>query len=125
MPEVKLLLCTTDSGDSWRYSPGEFVGAITDWEEITEEELFWLSKNLGKLPEPAYCLHYLLVVKDERTIKYRVESIRKFVEEEKVKQDAEQIKRDESNRKCKETARRNKEEKERKMLEQLSKKYGA
>ncbi len=123
MPNVRLLLFTDSSGDQFRYYSSELAGVITEWEEVTDEELEWLTTHIRKLDAP-YGLHYVLVVEDLATTKYHIESIRQFVEEEKAKKEAEEAKRLERNRKIAETKKRNKEEKERKLLEQLKEKYG-
>jgi L-lactate utilization protein LutC len=123
MPRVRLLLFTNSSGDQFRYYSSELAGVITEWEEVTDEELEWLTTHIRKLEAP-YGLHYVLVVEDLATTKYHIDSIRQFVEEEKTKQEAEENKRKERARKTAETKRKNKEEKERKLLEQLKEKYG-
>lgn len=122
MPKVRLLLFTNSSGDQFRYYSSELAGVVTEWEEVTDEELEWLTSHIRKLEAP-YGLHYVLVVEDLATTKYHIDSIRKFVEEEKAKQVAEETRRQEINKRRQETKRKNKEEKERKLLEQLKGKY--
>lgn len=125
MPEAKILLATDSFDDYSHYYSSQLAGSITDWEEVTEEELGWLRSHLRQLPPPRYSLHYVLVVKDSETLQFRIQSIKQLIEEEKEKQEKERAKREEINRRRQETKRRNKEEKERKLLEELSKKYAS
>jgi hypothetical protein len=124
MPKVRLLLFTNSSGDQFRYFSSELAGVITEWEEVTDEELEWLTTHIRKLEAP-FGLHYVLVVEDLANTKYHIDSIRHFVEEEKTKQEAEEAKKQEINKKRAETKRRNKEAKEKAELERLQKKYGS
>jgi len=124
MQEVRMLLFTNSSGDSWRYYESELAGIVTEWEEITDEELEWLTKYIRELEAP-YGLHYVLVVRDYTSAKYHIDSIRHLIDEEKTRIEAEEIKRKERAIRTAETKRKNKEEKERKMLEQLKAKYAS
>jgi len=123
MREAKILLATNSSGDQFNYYRSELIGGITDWEEVTEEELSWLRQYLPTLKPPLYGFHYILIVKDEQTIQFHLESIRKLVIAEKERQDKEKAKKEEINKRRQETRRKNQEEKERKLLEQLKGKY--
>ena len=120
MRKVKLLLFT--SSDYSRYYSSELVSVVTEWEEVTDEEFLWLNSHVKDLEAPDG-LHYVLVAEDVNNIKYHINSIRQFLEEEKTKQEAEMAKKAKANRKREETKRKNKEEKERKMLEELKEKY--
>jgi hypothetical protein len=123
MPLVRMLLFTNSSGDAWRYYSSELAGIVTEWEEITDDELDWLAKYIRELDAP-YGLHYVLVVQDAATVKYHVDSIRHLIDAEKAKIEAEEAKRKERAAKAAETKRRNLELKERAMLEKLKGKYG-
>jgi hypothetical protein len=123
MPLVRMLLFTNSSGDSWRYYSSELAGIITEWEEITDEELDWLAKYIKELEAP-YGLHYVLVVQDAATVNYHIDSIRHLIDAEKARIEAEEAKRKERAAKAAETKRRNLELKERAMLEKLKGKYG-
>jgi hypothetical protein len=123
MPEAKILLATDSFDDYSHYYSSQLAGSITDWEEVTEEELDWLRSHLRQLPSPRCGLHYVLVVKDSETLQYRIQSIRLLIKEEKEKQEKERARREEINQRRQETKRKNKEEKERKLLEQLKGKY--
>lgn len=123
MPLVRMLLFTNSSGDHWRYYDSELAGIITEWEEITDDELDWLAKYIRELDAP-YGLHYVLVVKDEASVKYHIDSVRHLIDAEKARLEAEETKRKERAARAAETKRRNKEAKERATLEKLKEKYG-
>lgn len=124
MPLVRMFLFTNSSGDQYRYYNSELAGMVTEWEEISDEELSWLIKYIRELEAP-YGLHYVLVIQDEATVNYHFDSIRELIDAEKAKIEAEEEKRKARAAKAAETKKRNLELKERKMLEKLQGKYGS
>ena len=124
MPEAKIVLVNETYNRYYRsYVPTHILDSITDWEEVTEEELSLLRRYISRLPLPGENLSYLLLVKDDKPIHRKINSIRKLIEEEKEKEVKEKRKKEETNRKRQETKRKNQEEKEQKELERLKKKY--
>ena len=120
MPEVKIIL-GTEYVDPWNTTI--ILDSITDWEEISGEELEYLKENIYKISTWPSGLYPTILVKDEIPVSNRIESIREKIKEELNKKKEQAIKNKEAQEKRIATKLRNQEEKERKMLEKLKGKY--
>ena len=127
MPEVKIVLASEAYEEDYGnyYHRAEIKGTISDWEEISEEELTWLRKYIHEIPTPWKFWHYIILVKDDVPVMARLDSIKGFIKDEKKKQEEKRLAKEEINRKRQETKRKRQEEKELKELERLKEKYAS
>jgi hypothetical protein len=121
MPGVKIIL-GTEYIEPWNTTI--LLDSITDWEEISEEELKVLRENIYRITTWPTGLYPTILVKDEVPVSIRIECIKEKIKEEIESRRERERKNKEVQEKRMETKQRNKEEKERKMLEQLKVKYG-
>lgn len=89
MKEVKIVLCQEIGYDDG-YSDTIVRAGITDWEPIEDEDFKLLKSNLYRITSNVcgYDFHARLLVKDEEPVAFRIESIKKALEAEKVRQEA-------------------------------------
>ena len=119
MAHVKLVLSTDYCDD---YHSHEYISqSITDWDEVTEEELIFLVSNYKKLSLWKPYTYPILLIKNSTPVEELLVNIKDLM----AKQLEESKKRKAAVEKAQETKRKNKEEKERKLLEELKGKYGA
>jgi hypothetical protein len=120
MPEVKIIL-GTEYVDPWNTTI--LLDSITDWEEVTDEELEYLQHNLYKITTWPTGLFPTILVKDVVPISIRIESIKNKIKEDLEHKKEKERRNKEAQEKRLATKQKNKEEKERKLLEQLKGKY--
>jgi hypothetical protein len=121
MPEVKIILV---DDTSYSYIDEPFIkDSITDWEEVSIEDLKNLSEYKRYFPKPPNGYTYVIMVKNFLTVKEAFTSIKDMIEKAKIDMEKEKHKKEEINRKRQETKRKRQEEKERKELERLKEKY--
>lgn len=125
--QVKILL-SRDVYDGYDdpYSRSILQDGISDWEEISDEDYNFLRNNLymlSNLYSKEYNLSPILVVKDEKPVLNRIESIKEFIKNE---QRREAERKAEEERKKTEKAKKRMLKKvadERALFEQLKEKF--
>ncbi|MFA5153574.1 MAG: hypothetical protein WC554_13505 [Clostridia bacterium] len=122
MPQVKIIL-GTEYVDPWNTTI--LLDSITDWEEISDDELVFLRENIYRISTWPSGLYPTILVKDELPVSIRIESIREKIKEELSRKREQERKNEEANEKRIATKQKNKEEKEKKILEELKAKYGS
>ena len=87
---VKILLTRDVILDQDDYYSRKIIqDSISDWEEISDDDYNFLRNNLSRLYKPyqrEYDLVPMLVVKDDKSVLDRIESIKEFIEQEKVRE---------------------------------------
>ena len=124
MKEVKIVL-VHDAYTDYDDSKGIMQEGISDWETISDEDYKLLQQNWWKL-----CNHMnvhnarlVLLEKDATPVKKRIDSIRGWIEEERVRQEREaQLKKEKAQARALKKLMDNAES-EKKLLEELKKKY--
>lgn len=121
MPEVKILLV---SDNNPFYIDDPFIkDSITDWEEVSHEDLQNLGKYKQYFPKLPDGYKYSILVKNFLPVKEAFTSIADVIEKAKKEAEKETAKREAANRKRQETKRKKQEAKERAELERLKEKY--
>lgn len=124
MKEVKIVL-VHDAYTDYDDSKGIMQEGISDWETISDEDYKLLQQNWWKL-----CNHMnvhnarlVLLEKDAAPVKKRIDSIRGWIAEERVRQEREaQLKKEKAQARALKKLMDNAES-EKKLLEELKKKY--
>ena len=120
MPRVKIIW--TESLRLDEYETREICRLIEpgEFEEITDEELQGLRRNLHSLPRPSYGFEPRILLLDTETFSTRMDTIRKLVEKQKIAQEVEAKRREEAAKKRKMTLLQRKKI----QLEKLKKELG-
>jgi hypothetical protein len=126
MPQVKVILVENiysygNNKHNWR----EFKDSITDWEEISNEEVTLLRTNLQYLPPNDYYTKYQLIVKDDVPVLKRLAELMPAIEAKAQAEEAKRLKKSETAKKAAETRKRKEEAADKKLLKELQAKYGA
>ena len=132
MPKVKILIATETSQYEYDdyYTQHILRQGITDWEDISEEDLDFLQKNRYNIIDRekyGHDAYPIVLVQDDITLVDRISSIREFIkkqEEKRKKLDEEMRKKREAAALKKKLAQAAKTEAEEKaLLEALKAKY--
>ncbi len=91
MAKVKIIF--TSGGDWDCYAPS-VVADMTDWDEVTDDELVFLKTNACRIKSPVEWYNTILVVQDEVPIQERISTIRQFLAKEEGKRLAEKERRE-------------------------------
>lgn len=122
MPQVKIMYVErgySDYEDSY-----DIKESITDWEEITDEELKFLKQYKYSLI-PGYEGYIpLIFVKDKEPVAFRLTELRELLEKEKAAQEEKKRVIEEEKKKKESADKEKKEKRERTMLKKLQEKYG-
>jgi hypothetical protein len=124
MKEVKIVL-VHDAYTDYDDSKGIIQEGVSDWESISDEDHKLLQQNWWKLCEHmnVHNARLVLLEKDSVPVKRRIDSIKGWITEERQRQEREaQIKREKAQAKALKKLAANAEA-ERKLLEELKKKY--
>lgn len=124
MIKVKLLFTTYRGEDSY---DGYFVVDDTDWEEIEEEDLEFLKRNVwkfGRNQPPYRDLEPKIVVQDKTPITQRLRDLKKIIEIEKKKELEEKKKREEAKKKREERKLLREAKSKQELFEKLKKELG-
>lgn len=87
--QVKILLGKDICFDDDYYSKKLIQDSLSDWEEISDEDYWFLHSNMWRLfkdYQSNYDLVPVLLVKDEKSVVQRVTSIKEIIQQEKEKQ---------------------------------------
>ena len=122
MPQVKLILVERKYAFDLEYEYFILDSVVTDWDEISDENLNWLQQNKHKFKTPKG-YWYALLIKPELTVNNELVSLQEFVDNERKNLEEAERKKKEATRKRKETMEKNKREKELKLLKELESKY--
>lgn len=124
MIKVKLLFTSYRGDDSY---DEYFIVDDTDWEEIEEEDLDFLKKNVwkfGRNRSPYRDLEPKLVVQDKTPITQRLRDLKKIIEIEKKKELEEKKKREEKQKERKEKRLLREAKSKQELFEKLKKELG-
>jgi len=124
MKEVKIVL-VHDAYTDYDDSKGIIQEGVSDWEQISDEDYKLLQQNWWKLCEHmnVHNARLVLLEKDSVPVKRRIDSIKGWITEERQRQEREaQIKREKAQARALKKLAANAEA-ERKLLEELKKKY--
>ena len=122
MPQVKLLLVERGYDIETEDFIYQIDNIVTDWDEISSEDLNWLQQNKHKFKTPKG-YWYALLIKPELTVNNELVSLQEFVDNERKNLEKAEHKKKEATRKRKETMEKNKREKEVELLKELESKY--
>ena len=123
MREVKIVSIVDGYYDS--YGDDSFTmlkNDITDWETISDEDFDLLHRNLHLIARKVND-RVVIVEKDRVLVVERIKSIKEWLANEKAKQEEERRKRSEKNAELAKKKMLKKAGDERKLLEELKKKY--
>lgn len=99
----------------------ESLEPIGDWTELSDEEYNFLQKNLNNLPQQGWYEKYVIV--REEDVQEKLKDIKSWLANQKAKIEREQAKRKEKAQQARLKKLKQKEEDEKKLLEELKKKY--
>lgn len=122
MPKIKLIK-VHDAGKSCdyceHYVKDYFLEQMSDWQEITEEELKWLQSWQGRnyTNKQNVAVVILQDITDKKTVAGFVDDIKKFVEQEEIRKKEQEQKYKEAEKKRKLAAEQRKIDKAKKLLE--------
>lgn len=124
MPQVKIVLMQTVDADY--YSTQIVRDSITDWEEVSDEDLKLLQDNLRsvvKVNSAFYDYEPVLILKDQKPVFEHVATIREAIEQQRAKREADAEKRRQKKREKEMRDALAKAESEQALLAQLKAKY--
>jgi hypothetical protein len=124
MKEVRIVL-VHDAYTDYDDSKGIIQEGVSDWESISDEDHKLLQQNWWKLCDHmnVHNARLVLLEKDSVPVKRRIDSIKGWITEERQRQEREaQIKREKAQARALKKLAANAEA-ERKLLEELKKKY--
>jgi hypothetical protein len=124
MKEVKIVL-VHDTYTDYDDSKGIMQEGVSDWEQISDEDYRLLQQNWFKLCQHmnVHNARLVLLEKDSVPVKMRIDSIRSWIEEERMRQEREaQLKREKAQARALKKLAADAES-ERKLLVELRKKY--
>lgn len=124
--KVKLILIQEIYDDDYGIKFVKDIIKEQDFEEITVEELNLLKQNLFSIPVPYAdngSYYWNIIIQDDEPIKNRIQSIKDFLETEKMKRAKEKLEKEEKRKKKEELAKKKTKEEEIALLEELKKKY--
>jgi hypothetical protein len=131
MPKVKILAIAECVDYYDEYSRASICHGISDWEEVTEEELVLLRLHLRSIKQPPN-RQLVLAEYDTEPVTFRIDNIRAMLEKMRKEQEerdriaaAEKAKRDARKRERELKKLAKDEEEERAILLALQQKYGA
>lgn len=93
MPKVKLIITDVTSYDDY-YSNEIIRAGLSDWEEVSDEDYKFLKDNqfrLNRVMDVPGSVH--LVVQDDKPIAQRIKSLKKAIEDERLKIEREEAER--------------------------------
>lgn len=131
MPKVKIVL-TSESGSDYDdyYSQQIIRQGMTDWEEVSQEDLDFLLRNKWRIVDRQKhgpYVHPMVVVMDDEPVLDRIASIKEFVrkeEERQKKEEAERLAKKAAAKLKKELAKKARDEAtELELLAELQRKY--
>lgn len=80
MPKAKLFLSNTNVHS--RYEESVISQGVSDWEDMTDDEINFIQGNLYKLPVPFEGFVYVLIIQPETTILDAIKDIKKAIQDE-------------------------------------------
>ncbi len=123
MPQIAIIRAFKYD-DSYECSCPSVVESITDWDEVSEEELMALNKNIHKLNRDYTKRHFIIERITVESMKPTVANFLKELKKEEQRQKELDDKRKEKKAKAKETRLAKQREKELSILEAIKQKYG-
>jgi len=131
MPKVKIVLTSEGASDYDDYYSQQIIRqGMTDWEDISDEDLSFLQRNKWRLldrQKHGPYLHPMIVVMDEEPILDKISSIKEFIrkeEEKAAKEEAERLAKKAAAKLKKELAKKARDEAtELELLAELQRKY--
>lgn len=123
MPQIRIILVEYGYDDCGYESSHDILESITDWEEITDEELSLLRQYRYDVIKSAHGIPVILV-KDPEPVSYRVNNLRETIEQIRLKKEKENRKRREKAAEKKEKDAERIKQKELATLRKLKEKYG-
>lgn len=124
MPKIAVITYTSDSDWNYESSTTIIQQSITDWVEISNEDLATLqaARRKGMLINGQYWC--ILEYVDSVTVKQTVEDYVEYVKKEQKRIEQSKLDKEERRKERAKLLRKEKEEREKALLEELSKKYG-
>lgn len=128
MPHVKILFVKENSSydnDDYLQTSAIVMDSITDWEEITQEELNLLYNyrySFSGFSKNGY--NTVILVKDEQPVVERISSIKEWLIQIVEKQKKQEAERKKKEKQKSELLKKTKAEREKKKLLELAKKHG-
>ena len=119
---VKIVLVQSIDCDD-HYTQPVIRESVTDWEEVGDEDLAFLEKNLYRIVDAPYGYYPKLIFKDPMPIAQRIASIRILIDNEQAAQAAQQDRRRAAEQARQQTRMQKKADSELALLEELKKKY--
>ena len=119
---VKIVLVQSIDCDD-HYTQTVIRESVTDWEEVGDEDLAFLEKNLYRIVDVPYGYYPKLIFKDHMPIAQRIVSIKTLIAEEQAAQAAKKDRRLAAEQARQQKRMQKKAESELALLEELKKKY--
>ena len=119
---VKIVLVQSIDCDD-HYTQTVIRESVTDWEEVGDEDLAFLEKNLYRIVDVPYGYYPKLIFKDHMPIAQRIVSIKTLIAEEQAAQAAKKDRRLAAEHARQQKRMQKKAESELALLEELKKKY--
>ena len=119
---VKIVLVQNIDCDD-HYTQAVIRESINDWEEVSDEDVVFLEKNLYRIVDAPYGFYPKLIIKDHVPIAQRIVSVKTLIAEEQAAQAAEKDRKRAAEQARQQKRMLKKAESELALLEELKKKY--